>query len=336
MSDSFPTLPLWRGFNLTELMNYAPVSRYSEADFAWTAEWGFNFLRLPVSFLNWGSAADWTAIDGAGMAAIDEALRFGERYGIHIHLALHGAPGYSVNKRESEVLFAGAPAQRDAAAAALKHHWGFLARLYQDIPAERLSFGLLNEPPKSADPVFYAGLCRELVAAIRQVTTDRLVFVDGLDLAQLPVPGLEDEDGVVQSVHCYQPKAVTHFRATWVPADEYEADGEPSWPLIDRDGKIWDRERQKRITIDPWLPLVEQQRPVHASEWGVFCMTPHHIALAWMRDQLEFWKQLGWGWSLWQLRGTFGVLDSQRPDVSYETFHGHQLDRRMLELLRER
>ena len=161
------------------------------------------------------------------------------------------------------------------------------------------------------------------------------MFVDGLDLGQLPVPGLEEEKGVVQSVHCYQPKAVTHFRASWVPADEYEADGEPGWPLIDRDGKIWDRERQERVTIDPWRPLAAQQRPVHASEWGVFHRTPHHIALAWMRDQLEFWNQLGWGWSLWQLRGAFGVVDSQRPDVSYEPFRGHSLDRRMLELLRQ-
>ena len=32
--------------------------------------------------------------------------------------------------------------------------------------------------------------------------------------------------------------------------------------------------------------------------------------------------------------GDFGVLDSDRDDVEYEDFHGHKLDRRLLELLR--
>jgi endoglucanase len=52
-----------------------------------------------------------------------------------------------------------------------------------------------------------------------------------------------------------------------------------------------------------------------------------------MRDWLDLWKEAGWGWSLWELRGGFGVLDSQRTDVEYEDFRGHKLDREMLTLL---
>ena len=33
------------------------------------------------------------------------------------------------------------------------------------------------------------------------------------------------------------------------------------------------------------------------------------------------------------LRGAFGVLDSGRSDVSFENHDGHQVDRKMLELL---
>ena len=44
--------------------------------------------------------------------------------------------------------------------------------------------------------------------------------------------------------------------------------------------------------------------------------------------------EAGWGWALWNLRGSFGVVDSGRADVRYEPFRGRQLDRRMLELLR--
>jgi len=37
---------------------------------------------------------------------------------------------------------------------------------------------------------------------------------------------------------------------------------------------------------------------------------------------------------MWNLRGAFGVLDSERQDVEYEDFKGHMLDRKMLELIR--
>ena len=40
------------------------------------------------------------------------------------------------------------------------------------------------------------------------------------------------------------------------------------------------------------------------------------------------------GWALWNLRGTNGILDSERADVEYEDYEGHKLDRKMLDLLR--
>ena len=86
--------------------------------------------------------------------------------------------------------------------------------------------------------------------------------------------------------------------------------------------------------IKPWLDLAAKGVGVHVGEWGAFNHTPHDVALAWMRDCLENWKTAGFGWALWNFRGAFGVLDSGRQDVSYENFHGHKLDRRMLDLLR--
>jgi endoglucanase len=57
------------------------------------------------------------------------------------------------------------------------------------------------------------------------------------------------------------------------------------------------------------------------------------VVLAWMRDSLELWKEAGWGWAMWNFRGSFGILDSNRTDIKYEEFRGHKLDREMLALL---
>ena len=86
--------------------------------------------------------------------------------------------------------------------------------------------------------------------------------------------------------------------------------------------------------IKPWLKLAANGVGVHVGEWGAFNRTPHDVTLSWMRDCLENWKAAGFGWALWNFRGAFGVLDSDRQDVNYENFKGHKLDRRMLELLR--
>ncbi len=63
-------------------------------------------------------------------------------------------------------------------------------------------------------------------------------------------------------------------------------------------------------------------------------MTPHDVVLAWMSDQLDSFRRASWGWVLWNLRGSFGPVDSGRKDVRYEDYKGHKLDRAMLELLK--
>jgi len=79
--------------------------------------------------------------------------------------------------------------------------------------------------------------------------------------------------------------------------------------------------------------LEQKGSGVHVGEWGAYNKTPHTVALAWMKDYLELWKQAGWGWAMWNFRGAFGPLDSGRTDVEYENWKGHKLDRRMMELI---
>lgn len=85
--------------------------------------------------------------------------------------------------------------------------------------------------------------------------------------------------------------------------------------------------------LAPWLEIAKQGAPTFVGEWGCYNKTPHPVALAWMEDWLKRWKAARMGWALWNFRGSFGILDSERKDITYEDFHGHQLDRKMLDLL---
>ena len=337
-------IPRWRGFNLQGQFGWPghPYDgpAFDEFDFATMADWGFDFARLPLSYWTWGSKDDWSVIREEPLKQIDRAVELGKQHGIHININFHRIPGYSINQRELEPadLFTGTKPQREKALAAAKFHWQAFAKRYKGIPNRQVSFDLINEPPKmrsyeGALEERYVEIVNVLVAGIREVDPNRLIFADGMNIGQAPVLGIVDL-GLVQSTRGYQPKAVSHYTANWVPRDEFETFKTPSWPLTDDHGQVWDRAYLQKVYVDLYKPLTEKGVQVHVGEWGCFNKTPHEVALAWMNDCLSVWKQAGWGNSLWNLRGSFGVMDSERVDVKYEDFKGHKLDRKMLELVR--
>ncbi len=85
----------------------------------------------------------------------------------------------------------------------------------------------------------------------------------------------------------------------------------------------------------PWAELARKGIGVHCGECGCYNKTPCSVFLAWFEDVMEILEGHGIGYSLWELRGSFGILDSGRKDVQYEDWHGHKLDRRLLTLLQE-
>ncbi len=366
-------IPRWRGFNLQEMFGWGrKPRRFSELDFELMAEWGFNFVRLPMSYWNWADPNDWLTIREAPLRYVDQAIELGKRYGIHVNLNFHRVPGYCVTHADWEPmrLFHGPEKERRQALAAAAHHWRHFASRYKGIGSDRLSFDLINEPPycvggepfrrwiQQLFPDFahyvivereYEHVVRTLVSAIREVDPDRLIFADGVNIGRKPVHGIADL-GVVQSTRGYDPISLTHYRASWVTdAPPWLSNrSAPTWPLRVRlsDFKhglmglvvgcgLWDERRLRRELIDPWKKIEAKGVKVHVGECGVYNQTPHDVALAWMRDALSLWKEAGWGYALWEFHGTFGVLDSQRPDVKYENVKGHALDRKMLALLQE-
>ncbi|HEX9107383.1 MAG TPA: cellulase family glycosylhydrolase [Longimicrobiales bacterium] len=330
-----PKIPRWRGFNLTELTGGQRGRHFLESDFEWMAAWGFTFARLPLNYWAWSDRADWLRIDEKQLVPVDQAIEWGRQYGIHVNVCLHRIPGYCVNQRELEPyqLFDSPRDSMERALEAATHHWRVLAQRYRGVSAQRLSFDLFNEPPWMKDQSRYVEVAKALIGAIREVEGSRLIFADGADIGQTPVPGLF-ELGLVHSTRGYLPKMVSHYTATWVPANEFESLDKPSWPMTDAHGRLWNRETLRQELIEKWKPVTSRGLPVHVGEWGCFSKTPHDVTLAWMRDLLALWKEAGWGWSMWNLRGSFGPVDSGRADVAYEDFKGHKLDRKMLELLR--
>jgi len=318
-------LPKWRGFNLLEKFNAEASQPFRESDFKMMAEWGFDFARLPMSYHCWSKPDDWLKMDESVLKEIDQVIAFGNKYKIHVNLNLHRIPGYCVNPPAEPLNLW----KDDKALEAAVFHWQTFAKRYKGISSNKLSFDLINEPSNVEEPD-YVKVVTAIVAAIRKEDPKRLVIIDGLQYGTKPVFGAAGLN-VGQSTRGYGPMQVSHYKASWVKA-EWPV---PTWPLNPEGKDRWDKERLRREIFDPWKKLADQGVGVHVGEWGAYQHTPHEVALAWMKDNLEIWKENGWGWSLWNLRGSFGILDSERKDVVYESYNGHRLDRKMLELLQK-
>lgn len=473
----------WFGFNL--LGKFAVEwsnDGYAEKDFQMISELGFNFVRLPIDYRTFTQPNDWTAYDPKGLAQIDDAVAWGQNYGVHVSINLHRAPGYCVNPPEQAL-----PPFQDVslwtskeAQAAFTAQWRMFAERYKSVPRAALSFNLVNEPA-NVDGDTYVAAVLPAIQAIQAVSPDRIVISDGVEWGNSRVDEIL-EYGVVMSPHFYNPFQLTHYKAEWV--DGSDSWPQPTWPpqlvanyfygsykspwntpleiegdfpvgtlitlhvqqvstaadfrIMTENGtiythffkpgpgegewkeviyaeewdvyqNIYDRdysctlskaahklsmkvyegdwmtfsllriqpptasglpsiEVQPGITdwgvpqaafridengillvkkapkgfesrykmngfLDQWIDLKHNGTPVHVGEWGVYNKTPHDVTLRFMENRLKAMQAAGLGWALWNFRGSFGILDSDRSDVIYKNFNGHKLDEQMLEML---
>jgi endoglucanase len=304
---------------------------FVEEDFQLISDLGFDFVRLPMNYTFWIDYDDPFEINESKLDRVDQAVRWGEKYGIHVNIAFHRGPGFSVARDRVEPF----DLWRDREALeAFQLHWTVFARRYKGIPSSKVSFNLINEPAK-VGPGEHAAVMRPTVAAIHEIDPDRLVILDGLQYGNVPMPDLGDlaKQNTAQSCRAYIPGGITHYRALWV--DHKRNFPEPQWPGGYAEDGIWDRERLERH-YGAWAAMAENfNMGVHCGEGGCFSMTPHNVALRWMEDVLDILKSYNIGIALWNFRGGFGILDSERADVDYVDYKGHKLDKKMLDLLKK-
>jgi len=319
----------WYGVNLLGLFRKPgdtedPRVRgcFREEEFAWLKEWGFNFARLPMDYLHFASEE--------GYRKVDEAIAFGRKYDIHVQLCLHHAPGFAILPRPGEVNDLNTNPESQKQFIGL---WRALAKRYKGIPNEELSFNPLNEPAGFTTEQF-ARVFGETLIAIREEDPRRFVMFDGNCVASTPVPLFFNFKSTGQAFRGYTPHAVSHYRATYI---RDQPKSEPSWPCApgpEDDPKCWIWE-QPETTLEKYAWVIDTGYPVMVGEFGCRNVLSHKTCLAWMEHCLKLWKEKGLGWAIWNLDGACGFLDSERADVNYEDFHGHKLDRKMLDLLQK-
>jgi len=230
-----------KGFNLLGKFDvYGSDYGYQEEEFIIMHDLGYNFVRLPIDYRTYTQAGDWDVFLEDKVAEIDNAVAWGKKYGVHVCINLHRAPGYCVNQATN------LPANQDldlwtnaSAQDAFVNHWAYFAKRYKDIPYNELSFNLVNEPG-DMDESAYVNVMQKAITRIQGISPNRVIFVDGLNYGRDLVLSLKGTRNVIQAIHAYDPMTLTHYKADWVA-------GSDSWPV-----PVWPMTDISQYLYGPW------------------------------------------------------------------------------------
>lgn len=240
----------------------------TEADFKHLAAQGFTCVRLP---LNYRRIMTPDGLDADGIAPVDRAVQWGEKYGIYVILDLHAAPG-GQNKAAtvSDVPSAdttprfwtgGAEAENQALAVQL---WRWLAARYAGARSVG-GYDLLNEPvlPHGVKKQALTDFYKAATAAIREADPHHMVILEGDNYAHdfnMLLPPFDDNT-------MYQFHEYAIFNAAWRNPD--------------------------RKSLAPFLKLREDtQMPLWLGEFG-------ENTAEWQGKVVALLKAHDIGWAVW-------------------------------------
>jgi hypothetical protein len=333
--------PRWWGFNLQYLFSqdkvwdkYFPDNRnfdLIERNLDWIAGWGFNFVRLPMDYRLLFQRGEVRF--GRNESVLDRVVDGCRVRGLHLNLAFHTAPGYSIHHlvpgREHHfgrinTLFHDKKKQHAFAAM-----WGLVAQRYAGASSRDLSFNLVNEPcARRIDGEFLEGVSEVTAACSRRIwelSPERSIVVDlVLNIAKWNPPR---DPRYLYAVRGYDPLAFTCRGCPWVDLpitmDDYPFES----------GTI--RYGHRHLEADYERTMAQfDGLPLHCSEMGVFNLNESAAVMRWYRDVLGLLTARQIGFALWNLTGPFGILDNGMPGARTKSWHGHRLDTGLLDVLR--
>ena len=319
------------GFNMLWMFSYygeAPREA-DEKQLDFIAKHGFNFIRVPTDYRFWTKEFDYLHPDEGVFEYIDAYLEACRQRGLHMSLNFHRTPGYCINRNDLEKhnLW-----EDEAAQEAFVFLWQLFAKRYAGISSDELSFDLLNEPPDIGEYGFsrdkHEKVMRQAIKAIRAIDPGREIVLNGIEGGGVAIPELADA-GVIHSGRGYEPFHISHHQATWCKIKD--------WPTPIYPGSLGDTVWNRDALLEyyrPWREVEQMGVGIHIGEFGCFNKITNDVALRWLSDLMSVYKENGWGFSMWNFEGPFGIVNHGRPGTVYTEMDGYMVDGELLDVMK--
>jgi endoglucanase len=289
--------PMRRGVNLGNALEAPREGEwgYSIEDdhLAIIADAGFDGVRLPV---RWDAHMDEAGrVDLVFLARVHEVCSWAMDVGLMVQLNAHHYNAVILDPARHRERFIGL--------------WRQIGQSLARAP-QGLMFEVLNEPyGREWNGARLRDLQRDAIAAIRESNRTRLIVVgpgnwQNIDALQTWRP--PEGEGIVASVHYYEPHAFTHQNAEWLddpPAYDGDWGHGRDRGLVSehiRTAAAWGRERGYAMQL---------------GEFGVNRAVGVQQRAAWTRAVREACEHEGMAWCVWDFAGAFPVWDRERGEI---------------------
>jgi len=281
----------------------------TEPDFAQIARWGFDHVRIPIDY-NVIQNADGS-MKPEGLARIDRALEWSEKYGLRTVLDLHKTQGFCFDADEHEEGFFDSGKFQEYFYAV----WECFAARYGALH-ERVAFELLNEVTLAEYLSAWKRISRECVGRIRALAPETDVLLGSYcwnsarTLSELDAPY---DAHVIYNFHFYEPHIFTHQGAYWMDAS------------FDRERRVsYAESGVSEAWIEDFLaPALEKAAregaELYCGEYGVIDVVPPEEAVKWFRDVHAVFERHHVAHSVWTWKQMdFGISDRRMDRVREE------------------
>lgn len=303
----------------------AHIDRFIDAqDIALIAHLGFDNMRIAIDAA--ALETDPRGADGlssAYIALLDRAVDACLANGLAVQIDLHPTDNYKQQLRSS-----------DQAVDRLAMLWRKLAARYAGRNPERIFFEILNEP-EIANHNRWSSMQERIAGAIRAVAPRNTLIATGPNYSSiydlLALHPLADGN-VIYNFHFYDPHEFTHQGATWgqswwryTHGIPYPPDDAKMQTLLTQVPSLQDRYSLENYWLDHWdgrhiRMLIDEAAawsqqnkvPLICNEFGVFKNNADTVSRAnWIRDVRTALEADNIGWTMWEYRGSFGLVNKQ-------------------------
>ena len=279
---------------------------FRETDFQAMADQGMNYVRIQFacnSLAYPDYSKDRTKVNEAIVEELDDVVRWGLKYGLHVSICFMGYPDddldgincYGDDKNYFTPDLLAGKASYELKAKLLE---AFAGR-YKNVPAQYLSFELQNENATATDAD--ASKCLSL-----DEMADQFIMLAEHIWSVTPERGVSlstDEElldynldywtkiakaGINLDYHCYEPRAFV------APGDTRQVSADQMvWPgFVDQNGQTWNMEKVYQTYILPWAELADQCGVgFKLGECGIFVDTAEFAEPPYQRKYVLAWAE---------------------------------------------
>ena len=331
-NEKIPRFSIQRGVNISHWLSQSRIrgadreAFFTENDVDFIDSIGYDHIRIPIDEEQmWGEDGNK---ETEAFTLLHNAIGWATEKNLKVIVDLHILRSHHFNEDEK-------PLWTDPAAQEKFFQcWRELSEELKKYPTDLVAYELMNEPVAD-DPEEWNVLVGKAASAVREQEPERFLVIGSnrwqsvFTFDELKVP--ENDPYIILSFHFYHPFLLTHHEASWTEIGPYSGPVQyPGLAVKEEDiAAIEDETLKQRVIADngiytkdslgkmmekPIRKAKELNLQLYCGEWGCLPTVPRESFLQWYADVRSILESHDIGWTNWDYKGGFGVVDRRNDN----------------------